>query len=194
MRRGYQILMAMALLLMAHASQAHTFGAHGAGLAAGLAHPFLGLDHLLAMLALGIWAVAQGGRAVWFVPAVFLGIMMIGALLAWGEITVPLIEAGIIGSVLILGWLIGFPVRLSLAVCVGLAGVLALFHGYSHGMEMPQAASAIQYGLGFLVSSGLLLLAGVRFGRWIMFRGWQVWLRPGGITLVATAVVMSAGS
>ncbi|MDD5034258.1 MAG: HupE/UreJ family protein [Methylococcaceae bacterium] len=171
-------------LLLAPAAFAHTVGAHGAGFVAGLAHPLLGIDHLLAMLAVGLWAAQSGGGALWRVPAAFVAAMAGGALLANNTVESSLLETAIAGSVLALGLMVGFALRLP-----GLSGLLAvslfaLFHGYAHGLEMPQAASPWGYGLGFLLATSSLHFAGVLLGLFLGRR--QNLLRAGGLA-IATA-------
>jgi len=155
---------ATAALLFAPGCLAHTFGAHGAGFADGLAHPFLGLDHLLAMLAVGFWAARLGGPALWRVPVAFLMAMSVGAGLAGPALDLPWLEAGIGGSVLALGLLVAFAPRLSGWLSLSLVALFALFHGFAHGLEMPEAASPWGYGLGFLLATASLHFAGVLLG------------------------------
>jgi urease accessory protein len=146
-------------------AEAHTFGAQGAGLAAGLAHPFLGLDHLLAMIAVGIWAGQLGGRSVWLVPLTFVSVMSAAAALGSFGFTLPMVEPAIACSVLVLGLLIAGSVRLPVSASVGLVGMFAMFHGYAHGLELPQAASPIVYGIGFVLATASLHGLGIGFAR-----------------------------
>ena len=146
-------------------AEAHTLGAHGAGLAAGLAHPFIGLDHLLAMIAVGIWAGQHGGRAVWLIPLTFVSVMAAAASLASFGLLLPLIEPAIACSVLVLGLLIAGSVRLPTSLGALLVGLFAVFHGYAHGLELPQAASPILYGAGFVLATALLHGLGIGFAR-----------------------------
>src|SRR5512135_3708061 len=120
-----------ALCLYAGAASAHP-GHAAAGFAGGLAHPFLGVDHLLAMLAIGLWAAQQGGRALWAVPAAFVGAMLLGGALAWAGWMLPHVEAAIALSVLVTGLLIATERRAPVGVGIALAAVFAVFHGYAH--------------------------------------------------------------
>jgi len=151
-------------LLAAPAAFAHTFGAHGAGFADGFAHPFLGLDHMLAMLAVGVWAAQLGGYALWRVPAAFLLAMAGGALLAGPAMELAVLEKAIAASVLALGLSVLFALRLRAWLAVLAVGTFALFHGFAHGLEMPQTASPLGYGLGFLSATACLHLLGVAVG------------------------------
>lgn len=146
-------------------AEAHTFGSQGAGLMAGLTHPFVGLDHLLAMIAVGIWAGQLGGRAVWLIPLTFVSVMAAAASLASFGLLLPLIEPAIACSVLVLGLLIAGSVRLPTSLGALLVGLFAVFHGYAHGLELPQAASPILYGAGFVLATALLHGLGIGFAR-----------------------------
>ena len=146
-------------------AQAHTFGSQGAGLMAGLTHPFVGLDHLLAMIAVGIWAGQLGGRAVWLIPLTFVSVMAAAASLASFGLLLPLMEPAIACSVLVLGLLIAGSVRLQTSLGALLVGLFAVFHGYAHGLELPQAASPILYGAGFVLATALLHGLGIGFAR-----------------------------
>ena len=146
-------------------AEAHTFGSQGAGLIAGLTHPFIGLDHLLAIIAVGIWAGQLGGRAVWLIPLTFVSVMAAAASLASFGLLLPLIEPAIACSVLVLGLLIAGSVRLPTSVGALLVSLFAVFHGYAHGLELPQAASPILYGAGFVLATALLHGLGIGFAR-----------------------------
>lgn len=155
--------------LPAAAAWAHPGHEHAEGFLSGLLHPVTGPDHLLAMIAVGLWAARLGGRALWAVPLAFLGAMALGGVLGLGRPELGVVEWGIAGSVLVLGVLIAAAVRLPLAAGAGLVGLFALCHGYAHGTEMPLNADAGLYGLGFLLATaalhGLGLAAGLRLGR-----------------------------
>jgi urease accessory protein len=152
----------VALSLFAGTASAHT-GDHTTvtGFAGGLAHPLTGLDHLLAMIAIGLWAAQQGGRALWAVPAAFVGAMLSGGMLASSGIALPHVETAIALSVLVLGLLIATRRQWAVTAGMALAAGFALFHGYAHGLEMPLAASPAQYGLGFVLATLVLHGLGV---------------------------------
>lgn len=148
---------------------AHT-GHHAVtGFFSGLTHPLTGLDHLLAMIAVGLWAAQQGGRALWAVPAAFVGAMALGGALALGGLPLPHVEAGIAVSVVVLGLLVAARRRWAVPAGMAIAAGFALFHGYAHGLEMPQAASPLGYALGFVIATVFLHgvgIAGSLFGRY----------------------------
>lgn len=141
---------------------AHTgIGAQGNGFVAGLLHPLMGLDHMLAMLGVGIWAAQLGKRATWLVPAAFVAVMIAGAGLALAGAPLPMVEFGIAGSVLAIGALIAFGARMPVGLAMGLVGLFALFHGHAHGTELPGFANPAAYGAGFAIATALLHVAGV---------------------------------
>jgi urease accessory protein len=130
----------------------------------GLAHPLGGLDHLCAMIGVGLWAAQRGGRAIWLMPLAFLAVMAIGGLVGMLGVTLPMGETGIVASVLILGCLIAAAVRLPLVASAGLVGLFALFHGHAHGLEAPAASAGLLYGLGFIAATALLHGLGITLG------------------------------
>lgn len=172
------------LLLGALPTLAYAHPGEAGGLAHGLAHPFSGLDHLCAMVAVGLWAAQMGGRAAWLVPLSFVSVMALGGLLGMAAIAVPFAETGIVMSLLVLGMLIAAAVRLPLALSAMVVGVFALFHGYAHGAEMSPAASALAYALGFMSASALLHLSGYAFG---------VAIRANLLRFAGAAVAMTGG-
>lgn len=161
---GKHGLLVLALLAMSGSVQAHTFGLPHQDFMAGLGHPVSGLDHVLAMVAVGLWATQLGGRALWLVPLTFVLTMAVGGALGFLGVQLPLIELGIAGSVLILGTLVALASRLPLAVSMALVGVFAIFHGYAHGAEMAPEASAFGYSLGFMLATALLHGTGIGIG------------------------------
>ncbi|MFI8607038.1 HupE/UreJ family protein [Pseudomonas sp. NPDC077649] len=137
-------------LAFAHAGHDHS------GVLAGLAHPLLGLDHLLAMLAVGLWAAQQSGAARWALPATFVASMLFGGLLGFAGVAIPLMETGIAGSVLAFGLLVAVAVRLPMALSIALTALFALTHGVAHGLELPALASPFGYAAGFVVATAAL--------------------------------------
>lgn len=135
---------------------------HGS-LLAGLSHPLFGLDHILAMVAVGLWAAMLGGRAVWIVPAAFVGTMIAGFGLAMAGIDLPFVEPVILASVVVLGLVIAASVQLPAAAGAALVGAFALFHGHAHGAELG-AATAAPYLAGFAIATALLHAAGIGIG------------------------------
>ena len=185
-----RIVLATALILGSFAPAfAHAPGAGEAGLAAGFAHPLLGLDHVLAMIAVGLWASQLGGRALWLVPASFVALMAAGAGLAFVT-GLPAVELGIIGSLLVLGALVAFAARLPVALGALIVGVFAIFHGHAHGAEMP--AASLLYGAGFIAATAMLHGLGGAAG--VYLKGTAGWLvRAGGAAVAATGLLLLIG-
>lgn len=132
--------------------------------AGGFAHPVFGLDHLLAMIAVGIWAAQMGGRARWLVPATFVGVMALAASLSLRGTAPAGMEPMIAASLLAFGLMIAFAQRLPLAIGLGVTTVFAAFHGFSHGTELPATSGGFSYGLGFVLATALLHAAGYALG------------------------------
>jgi urease accessory protein len=164
-RFGLVVLLAtIAVVIGPRSAFAHTGVGPAHDLLHGLEHPLTGLDHILAMFAVGLWAAQRGGRAIWFVPLTFVLVMTLGGALGMSGISLPFVEQGIVLSVVILGVLVAAAVRLPLPVSAGIVGLFALVHGYAHGTEIPPAASGLSYALGFAVATALLHAAGISFG------------------------------
>jgi urease accessory protein len=152
-------------LLIPAVASAHVGAGATHGLAAGLAHPFLGLDHVAAMAATGLWASMLGGRAGAAAAAGFLSLMAGGA--AWGMAggALPAVETGIALSALALGLCVALRWKASAMAAAGVAALFALFHGYAHGAEAPLAAGAGGYAVGFLIAAAALIGLGAAAGR-----------------------------
>ncbi|MGA9046387.1 HupE/UreJ family protein [Sulfuricurvum sp.] len=140
---------------------AHTGTGSVSGFGAGFSHPVGGADHILAMIAVGLWAAQMGGRALWAVPLSFVLMMVAGAAMG---IQVPFIEEGILASVLVLGGLIGFGVKMPVMFSSAIVGLFAIFHGTAHGAEMPLNAGGVEYAAGFVLATALLHIGGIAIG------------------------------
>ena len=138
-----------------------------------MTHPVSGLDHICAMIAVGLWAAQRGGRGVWLIPLTFVSVMALGGFLGMAGVSVPFVEEGIVVSVLVLGVLIAAAVRLPLVTSVIVVGLFAIFHGHAHGAEMPQSASGLAYGLGFVMATALLHACGIGLA-WLVTQLGQV--------------------
>jgi len=164
---------------------AHTGGGETLGSLAGLAHPFSGFDHLVAMVAVGLWAAQLGGRATWMVPLSFVSVMAVSATLAMFITPIAFIDGGITLSILVLGLLIAAAVRLPILVSSIIVGMFALFHGFAHGSEMPVSSDALIYTAGFITSTVLLHLVGVGIAIASRNGGHTQWLRYSGVLVIA---------
>ncbi len=158
-----RFLAAIFLLTTSNAAFAHP-GHDVSGFAAGLTHPFSGLDHLLAMVAVGLWAAQGGGRKIWLLPATFMTMLAVGAGIAMQWQALPLVEAGIAASVLALGLLTALSLQLPALLSVAIIALFGLLHGYAHGLELPESAAPAEYALGFLAATATLHLSGIAAG------------------------------
>ena len=190
------VLVAAALVATAMPAFAHTgVGAHG-GLAAGFTHPLLGLDHLLAMIAVGLFAAARGGKALWLVPLAFVAMMASGGTLAMAGIQVPMVELGIALSVVVLGAAVALRLSLPVAGAMALVGAFALLHGHAHGAEIPAGASALTYAAGFVAATAMLHGIGIAIGMAAGYgsrRTGQWAVRSAGSVMALAGVGMLAG-
>ncbi|SDU05218.1 HupE/UreJ family protein [Halopseudomonas salegens] len=170
-RRLPLLVGALTIPTLAHAHPGHE---SMDGLLSGLGHPLFGLDHLLAMLAVGLWGAQLGGRARWLLPLLFVGVMLAGGALAMVGVSVPAVEPGIIASVVVLGLFLLWARQVPLLVSGALVSTFALFHGVAHGTEMPLQASAMTYALGFVVATAGLHLVGLLAGGWLQRQSWSL--------------------
>ena len=180
------VLLGLATLLPLPAA-AHTGAEQLGGLASGLLHPILGFDHVLAMVAVGIWGAFLGMPMVWVLPVTFPLVMALSGMLGGLGVPIPGIEPGIALSVVVLGAMIALAVRPPLWVAAVIVAFWAIFHGYAHGAELPEAADPFAYGIGFVLATGLLHLLGIGIGTLTRF--------PIGVPVlrIAGAVIGSIG-
>ncbi|MGE0022166.1 MAG: HupE/UreJ family protein [Hyphomicrobium sp.] len=151
-------------MAVATPAAAHVGAGEAHGFMHGLAHPIGGLDHVLAMVAVGLLAAGLGGRAIWMVPAAFLVMMAAGGLLGMAHVALPYVELGIAASVVVLGIAVALRLPMPTATAMALVGFFAVFHGFAHGAEMPVDASAAGYAAGFILATALLHAIGVALG------------------------------
>jgi len=162
MRRA---VLAASLILMPSLALAHPgLPGHSHDLASGFMHPIGGLYHVLAMVAVGLFAAQLGGRALWLVPASFVAAMAAAGIAGMSGFALPLTETGIALSVIVLGGAIALRLAMPVAAAMALVGFFAVFHGYAHGIETPETASGLLYGLGFVAATALLHGLGVGIG------------------------------
>lgn len=173
------------LALFPAVALAHGAGVATGGWAAGLLHPVTGLDHLLAMFAVGMLGARLGGRALWLLPLLFVGLLLAGAGLAFNGILLPFLEQGILLSVVLFGILVAMP-RVSVALGTALVAVFALYHGVAHGAEMPLAASGFAYLAGMAISTAMLHGAGILS----VARLQESLARIGGLAIAAGGLVL----
>ena len=158
------ILVGLTLASMVGAAEAHTGVGSTIGFTHGFLHPLSGIDHMLAMIAVGLFAARLGGRALWLVPCAFVAMMAVGGFLGINGVEVPFVEIGIAASVLVLGAAVAFDFSIPTAAAMALVGFFAIFHGHAHGAEMPQTADGLTYGIGFILATALLHVVGISLG------------------------------
>lgn len=186
-----KILGTVALLLAPAMAFAHP--GHGDnGLMAGIAHPLTGMDHLLAMLAVGLWAAQQKGAARWALPCTFVATMLIGGLLGFEGLQLPALESGIAASVLALGLAVALAVRPPLVLAVVATAGFALFHGVTHGLELPEMSSPWAYAAGFVAATAALHAAGFALVRLLPGAAAPVVRVLGGLSALAGVWLLAA--
>ncbi len=195
-RTTLRAALAAAATLLPTAAWAHPGHDAGVGFVQGFVHPVTGLDHVLAMVAVGLFAAQLGGRALWAVPLSFVSVMAVGGGLGMAGIAVPFVEVGIAVSVIVLGLAVALQWKAPVAAATSLVGLFAVFHGYAHGAEMPVDASGLEYGLGFVMATMILHMLGiglafsiVRFGQVAAPRT----IRIGGAVMAVAGVGILSG-
>ena len=171
---------AVFVTLLAAPAFAHTGVGLTGGLLSGLEHPITGLDHVVAMVAVGLWGAFLGRPAIWILPVVFPLVMAFGGALGVLAVPLPYVEAGIGLSGLLLGLAVAFAAKPPIYVSAIIVGVFAIFHGHAHDAELPEAANPFSYALGFVVATGLLHIAGIAFGYLARWPAGKVAVRAGG--------------
>ncbi|MFM2065221.1 MAG: hypothetical protein RLZZ584_130 [Pseudomonadota bacterium] len=150
------------------------------GFASGFLHPVLGWDHVIAMVAVGLWGAFLGAPAIWLLPVVFPTVMAFGGALGVAGVPLPGVETGIALSAVVLGGMIAGAARPPLWVAAVIVGAFAIFHGHAHGTELPQAANALAFSAGFVIATGLLHLGGITFGLLVRWPAGRLAVRAAG--------------
>lgn len=158
------VLVGVVACFVPETALAHVGGGALGGFQSGFTHPIIGLDHLLAMLAVGIWGAQMGGRNVWTLPVTFPLIMAAGGILGMSGVVLPNVELGIALSVFVLGLAIGCAWKAPEWAALLLIAVFAVFHGYAHGVELPHAVDPGSYSIGFVVATGVIHIVGIGIG------------------------------
>ena len=173
-------LLAVLLLLAVTDASAHSAEGLAGGFLSGLMHPVLGPDHVIAMVAVGLWGAFLGRPAIWLLPIVFPMVMAFGGAMGVAGVPVPAVETGIALSAIVLGAMVAFAARPPIWVAAVIVGAFAIFHGHAHGTELPNAANPLAYSLGFVIATGLLHLCGIAFGGLAHWPAGKVAVRAGG--------------
>ena len=185
------LALAIIAIVSSSAAIAHTGAEHALSFASGFRHPFTGLDHMLAMVAVGLWAGLNGGRALWVWPVAFVGVMVLGGALGISGFAVPMVEAGILASVVVLGLLVLAAARLPVAAGALLVAVFALLHGHAHGAELPGEAAAMSYAAGFAIATAILHAIGIGVPRMAANANGRLLVRGAGALVAAAGVALA---
>jgi len=179
------------LVLMTSSAFAHSESGVGIDFLGGFKHPISGLDHLVAMVAVGLWGAFLGAPAIWLLPVVFPLVMAFGGALGVLGMPLPGVETGIAISAIALGAMVAFAARPPLWIAAILVGAFAIFHGHAHGTELPIGADAIAYSMGFVIATGMLHVGGIAFGGMSRWPAGQIAVRAAGgvIALIGVALL-----
>jgi urease accessory protein len=180
-------------LLLGTSLWAHEDAGMAGGFISGLTHPLFGFDHVVAMIAVGLWGAFLGSPALWVLPVVFPVVMAFGGALGVLGVEVPLVETGIAASAVVLGLMVALALRPKIAIAAVIVGAFAIFHGHAHGTELPEAASPLAYSIGFVISTGLLHLAGIGFGHFTRWPQGILAVRAGGGVIALVGVGFLTG-
>ncbi|MGA0261954.1 MAG: HupE/UreJ family protein [bacterium] len=180
-------------LLLGTSLWAHEDAGMAGGFISGLTHPLFGFDHVVAMIAVGLWGAFLGSPALWILPVVFPVVMAFGGALGVLGVEIPLVETGIAASAVVLGLMVALALRPKIAIAAVIVGAFAIFHGHAHGTELPEAASPLAYSIGFVISTGLLHLAGIGFGLFTRWPQGILAVRAGGGAIALVGVAFLTG-
>ena len=172
-----------ALTLLTSTAFAHSENGVAIDFAGGFSHPISGLDHLVAMVAVGLWGAFLGAPAIWLLPVVFPLVMAFGGALGVLGMPLPGVETGIASSAIALGAMVALAAKPPLWIAAVLVGAFAIFHGHAHGTELPIGADAIAYSMGFVVATGMLHLGGIAFGTLSYWPAGRIAVRAAGCVI-----------
>ena len=184
--RAGLVLMAV---LCASPAWAHAQQGQAAGFLTGLHHPVSGLDHVIAMVAVGLWGAQLGAPAIWLLPVTFPIVMAFGGFLGLLGVPLPGVELGIAASAILLGAMVAFEARPPLWLAATLVGFFAIFHGHAHGTELPAGESGLLYSVGFVIATGCLHATGISIGLIHRWRWGRIALRVAGASVAAGGMV-----
>lgn len=193
-RRTAAAFLFFAIVLLASApAWAHEGEGLTGGLVSGFLHPLVGPDHVVAMIAVGLWGAFLGAPAIWVLPIVFPLVMAFGGVLGVLGVPLPGVEAGIGASAVVLGLVVAFAARPPLWLAAVIVGAFAIFHGHAHGAELPESANAISYSLGFVMATGMLHLFGIAFGLLVRWPAGKLAVRTAGGAIALAGVAFLTG-
>ena len=180
-------------VVLAGSAFAHEGGGVAGGFASGFMHPILGWDHVVAMVAVGLWGAFLGRLAIWVLPIVFPMVMAFGGAIGLSGLHIPAVETGIALSAIVLGAVVALAVRPPIWVAAVIVGSFAIFHGYAHGVELPKAADPLAYSLGFVIATGTLHLLGIAIGLVVRWPAGKVAVRAVGVAIALAGVAFLTG-
>ena len=187
------VVTSLALMLLSGSpAVAHTGGTAG-GFVGGFAHPLFGPDHVVAMVAVGLWGAFLGPPAIWLLPIVFPLVMALGGVIGILGVPLPGVEIGIALSAIVLGSMVALAAAPPLPIAAVLVGAFAIFHGYAHGAELPPGTDAVAYSIGFVVATGLLHLTGITFGQLAHWPAGRIAVRAAGGAIALAGVAFLSG-
>ena len=193
MNGAKQLIVALTVLCFAGVATAHEVTGVAGGFASGFMHPLLGWDHVVAMVAVGLWGAFLGKPSIWILPVVFPLVMAVGGALGVAGVPLPAVETGIALSAVVLGAMVAFAARPPIWIAAVVVGAFAIFHGHAHGTELPGATSALSYSIGFVIATGLLHLAGIAFGLLVRWPAGRIAVRAGGGVIALAGVGFLSG-
>jgi urease accessory protein len=188
-----KIMVGVVTVLSAKTLLAHETGDVAGGLVSGFTHPLFGFDHVVAMIAVGLWGGQLKQPAMWLLPVTFPIVMAMGGMLGARGVPLPGVEIGIAVSAIVLGIMVAASLKPPLWVAAVLVGAFAVFHGHAHGAELPEAATPLAYGAGFVVSTGLLHAAGIAIGLLVAWPSGEKFVRVCGGLISCVGVYFLAG-
>lgn len=194
MMRFKRCAVVVMLTLAAGMASAHEGTGVAGGFASGFLHPILGWDHVIAMVAVGLWGAFLGKPAIWILPIVFPLVMAFAGALGVMGVPVPAVETGIAVSAVVLGVMIAIAAKPPIAIAAVIVGMFAIFHGHAHGTELPNAANALAYSLGFVIATGLLHVGGIAFGSLTRCPAGETAVRAAGAVIALLGVGFLTGA
>jgi urease accessory protein len=187
-------LLTVMTALFASGATAHTGIGDLSGFVSGFTHPLLGIDHVIAMVAVGMWGAFLGPPAIWLLPVVFPLVMTFGGMLGIIGVPLPGVEVGIAFSAIVLGAMVALAATPPLWMAAIIVGVFAVFHGFAHGTELPSSSDPVHYALGFVTATGLLHLLGIGFGLLAAFAPGRLVVRLSGAAIALAGVFFFVNS
>jgi len=187
-------LLVPSLMFASSAALAHSGDGANGGFGAGFMHPILGWDHVVAMVAVGLWGAFLGRPAIWVLPVVFPLVMAFGGALGVIGVPLPAVETGIAASAIVLGCMVALAARPPLWVAAVIVGIFAIFHGHAHGTELPASANPLAFSLGFVIATGMLHVCGIAFGLLVRWPYGKLVVRLCGGAIAAVGVGFLTGA